>query len=119
MAAASEISLRGTISALPEGSRSIAPSNLNNSNAPIQVTQITLASGDNTITVPASAVGAVIIFDILSTTVKKLKGAAGDTGVVLSKNKWSVLSFDSAPLADFIINSSATDTGKITTIHFF
>lgn len=119
MAAASEITLRGTISALPEGSRSIAPINLSNANAPIQVTQITLASGDNTITVPSSAIGAVIIFDILSTTVKKLKGAGGDTGVILSKNKWTVLSFDSAPLTDFILNSSATDTSRVTTIHFF
>lgn len=119
MPARSQIDLRGLFESLPSGSRSIAPTSLVNSDAPYGVTQITLASGDNTITIPTKATGCIIAFDPTSTTVKTLKGVGGDTGVVLAKAKWNVITFDSTPPANFIINSGAADTSKLTEIMFF
>ena len=119
MAAASEITLRGTISALLAGSRSLAPASIVNTNSPAQVIQITLAAGANTITVPANAVGVIVLFDPTSTTVKTLKGLNADTGIVVSKNKMLVLTFDSPPTASFVLDSTGADTGKTTEITFF
>lgn len=45
---------------------------------------ITLASGDNTILVPPGSKGLIIIPPSTSTVVKKLKGAAPDTGFSIS-----------------------------------
>lgn len=119
MAISSTIQLRGYISGLLAGSRSISPTDQTNADAPNQVTQVTLASGDNTITVPTKARGCIINFASTSTTTKTLKGAAGDTGIVLDRTGWNVLKFYSTPPASFIINSSAADTGLLTEITFF
>lgn len=119
MAISATVQLRGFFSGLGIGSRSISPTDLTDTTSPAQVTQITLASGDNTIAVPSTADGCIIIFDSSSTTVKTLKGAAGDTGIVLSKTKWNVITFDTTPPANIIINSGAADTSKVTEITFF
>lgn len=119
MALRSLIQLRGLLEGLPAGSINIAPTDIQNNTPPSFTLQDTMASGDNTILVPAKAYGCIIIFDATSTTVKKIKGVAGDTGIVLAKTKWNVLTFDTTPPASFIINSSALDTGKLTTVIFF
>lgn len=119
MALRSLLSLRGFIESVPGGVVGINPIDIQNNTPPQSSVQDVLALGDNQILVPLLAKGAIIIFDPTSTTVKKLKGAAGDTGVVLSKNSWTVLSFDAPSPVDFLINSSAADTGKYTTVLFF
>lgn len=119
MALRSLISLRGFIESLPGGTVNINPTDMQNATPPQFSLQDELATGDNTVIVPANADGVVIIFDSTSTTVKKLKGAAGDTGVILAKNKWNVITFDTTPITDFIINSAGADTGKTTTFVFF
>src|SRR4030067_2725106 len=116
MATTSIIQLRGFIESLPGGSKNIAPADIQNATPPEAETQLVLASGDNTIIIPALSRGAVIIFDSTSTTTKKLKGAGGDTGIVIRKDSWHILGFESTPPTDFIINSSAADTGKYTRI---
>ncbi len=119
MALRSLIQLRGLLEGLPGGSINIAPTDIQNNTPPQETLQDILASGDNTIPIPANAVGCVMIFDPTSTIVKKLKGVGGDTGIIIGKNKWHVLSFDSPPPASFIINCAAIDTGKYSTIIFF
>ena len=119
MALRSFVQLNGLFEGLPGGSKNIHPPDLTNTTPPSFELQDELANGDNTILVPANADGCIIIFDTTSTTVKKLKGAAGDTGIVLSKNKWHVLTFDTTPPTDFILNSAGADTGKTTTVVFF
>lgn len=119
MALRSLIQLRGLLESIPGGSKNVAPTDIQNNTPPSVETQLVLANGDNTIVVPALAYGCVIIFDPTSTTVKTLKGAGGDTGVILAKTKWNVITFDTTPIASFIINSGAADTGKRTTIIFF
>jgi hypothetical protein len=111
MAATSNITLRGFFSSLAEGSRSISPDDLVNTDAPAAVDQIQLVSGDNEFTSPINAKGAVILFDSRSTTAKTLKGAAEDTGVLLHPSNWVVLTFDpNEGGTDFILNSDDDDT---------
>lgn len=119
MALRSLIQLRGLLEGLPSGSKNIYPADMQNNTPPNWELQSELANGDNTVLVPAIADGCIIIFDPTSTTVKSLKGVGGDTGVVLAKNKWNVITFDTTPVVSFIINSGAADTGKTTTIIFF
>lgn len=119
MALRSLIQLRGLLEGLPTGSVNISPTDIQNTTPPDYAVQSVLANGDNTVLVPATAYGCVIIFDPTSTTVKTLKGVGGDTGIVLAKTKWNVLTFDTVPPVSFIINSSAVDTGKKTVVLFF
>ncbi len=125
MAATSVVKISGYVTDdLQTGSRAINVPDYTNLVAPgaYSVT-VELGSGDNTIAPPnistsSVARGVIIIFDPTSTTTKKLKGNAGDTGVILRKNGMNFLSFDDAPPAGFIINSSAADTDKATQIIF-
>lgn len=119
MALRSLIQLRGFLEGLPGGSINIAPTDLQNNTPPSFTLQDELGNGNNTILVPALADGCIIIFDSTSTVVKTIRGAAGDVGLPVSKNKWVVLTFDTTPPTDFIINCVGADTGKNTTIIFF
>ncbi|MBJ7596495.1 hypothetical protein [Candidatus Nephthysia bennettiae] len=77
-----------------------------------QVDVRALASGDNVFTVPtapAGVVGCLIVPPTTNTFTLKLKGSAGDTGIVISKTGPTVLGFDPAALpAAIIVNSSAS-----------
>jgi len=119
MALRSLIQLRGYIESLAGGSKNIVPADITNATPPEAETELVLASGDNTITIPALADGCIIIFASTSTTTKTLKGVGGDTGIAVTKNSWLVLTFHTTPPANFIINSSAVDTGLYTRIIFF
>lgn len=120
MALRSLVSLRALFESLTTGSKSVVPADIQNTTPPGSAsTRLVLAGGANTIPVPATAKGAIIVFDPTSVTVKTLKGVAGDTGIVLSKNLWSVLSFDTTPTASFVIDSTGADTGKYTEVVFF
>ena len=119
MALRSLVQLRGFFELLPGGSKNINVSDLQNNTPPSEEVQLILLLGDNTITVPALAAGCIIVFDSTSVTTKTLKGAAGDTGIILAPTQWSVLTFTPAGITDFIINSSAEDNSLYTTIIFF
>lgn len=84
-----------------------------------QTSQIELANGANTITIPAAMKYVLIVFDTTSSTVKTLKGIAGDTGIVVAPGtttSWVLLPITTG---SFVINSAGADTGKLTTITFF
>lgn len=119
MATRSLVSLRGFIEGISSGVVGINPTDIQNNTPPQFILQDILANGDNQVIVPALAKGVVIIFDPTSTVVKTLKGIVGDTGIVLAKNSWNVLTFDTVPPVDFYINCTGADTGKYTTILFF
>lgn len=124
MSIRSLLQLRGVIETIQGGSNNIGPTDLQNTLPPYDSIQLVLANGANTIIVPYLAavivpIGALIIPDLTSTTVKKIKGIAGDTGIQISKSHWSLLSFDDPPPASFVIDSAGADTGKTTTIIFF
>lgn len=73
-----------------------------------QTSDVTLASGANTIPVPSTAVGVIIIPPAAGAEVLTLKGVTGDTGLVISSTAPTLLSFTSgsAP-ANIVVNSSA------------
>jgi len=79
-----------------------------------------LDNGDNIFPVPTFARGVIISCDLLCSTVKTLKGAAGDTGIqIFSAGPGSMMLVFGYMLAtSLIINSVGYDTGS-TDILFF
>lgn len=118
MAATGTITIAGSVTGLPAGSKTVGPLTISSAAAVGQQQDIVLASGANTITVPSGATAAVIVFASASTSVKTLKGVTGDTGLIVSKVGKVVLQFDTSPIASFVINSSVADTGNTTSILF-
>lgn len=121
MAASGSLTIQGTITGLLTGTKTIGPITLADTNASPSTTEIVLASGANTITVPSATTcsGVLIVFAAASTTTKTIKGVGGDTGIRVSPNGPCFLSFDSASVpATFVINSSAADTSNVTEILF-
>ena len=115
------VTVDGSVTGQLTGTRTIGPLTLTSSAAQAQTTQVVLANGFNTITVPStSCVCAVIAFAAASTVTKTLKGVTGDTGIVLATTGFAVLTWvsGSAP-ATFGITTSGADTGNTTEILFF
>jgi hypothetical protein len=84
-----------------------------NAAAPGQEDILTLASGDNTITVPtggAAPTAVTIVKPAGNTVLLKLKGAGGDTGVKLNLTAHDSVSLDSTQ-ATFILNAAAQLVG--------
>ena len=118
MAVASVLQAIGNISGIPSGSRNIVSDLVTNA-IYLPSISLTLANGANTITVPSTAVGVLILFASTSTTVKTLKGVGGDTGIVLKPTGWIFFTITPGSTGTFVINSSAADTGLTTEIIFF
>ena len=122
MAAAASVSVTGTITGLPTGARAIGALTSTSAAANGVVTQVVLVSGANTITIPSSPAptGCIVKLPSDNTAVVTLKGVSGDTGIAIGKTTWFVLTWDpTAVPASFVLNSAATQTGKITEITFF
>jgi len=82
---------------------------------------VVLASGDNTISFPASTQGVIITLPSASIRTKILKGAAGDTGILIASSGQggTMLLRLAATVTSFIINCSGTDAGLLTEFQFF
>lgn len=119
MSIVSSIEIRGQITGLALGTRNISVSLSQNQNAPSQVTQVYLASGNNVIAVPANALGCIIQFHPTATAAKILKGVSGDTGITVAFNGTILLTFTSTPPANFSINSAAAEASIPTEVTFF
>lgn len=119
MAATATININGTISGEPTGSRTVGPIALTSAAAVGQVTDVALASGANTITVPANSTGCLIQLPATNTAIVTLKGATGDTGIALGKTSTQLLTWDPAAApASFVLSSAAAQT-LLTEILFF
>lgn len=100
------------------GSLSIGPFITTGTITP-QVASLNLQSGNNSFTVPASAVGCVIVPPAANAVVLKAKTTSGDVGVNIPQNAPSVLLFDPNNLpATLYINAASGTTGQ-TQIVFF
>ena len=107
------MTLTGNTNNQPSGSRNLGPLTIALSAAVDTVTTTTLASGANTITVPAGATVAVILGPNSSNPQPNpnwggtltVKGVTGDTGIVVSAKYPTMLTFDTAP-ANFVITAS-------------
>jgi hypothetical protein len=122
MTATASITIQGTIIGDPTGSATIGPFVLASAAANGQEQVLVLASGDNTITVPAlpATSGCIIVLDPACTIVTKLKGVGADTGIAIGKTTKQVLNWDpTAAPASFVLNSASIQTGFNTYIKFF
>lgn len=122
MAANATVTIGGQITGTPTGNTQIGPITITSAAACGQRTQIALASGANTITVPASPAptGVLIQLPSTNTVVTTLKGITGDTGIAIGKTGVFMLCFDPAALpASFVLTSASAQTGLITEITFF
>jgi hypothetical protein len=111
-AATGSIKIAGTVSGLDDGSVTVGPISMTTSSAVYQRTTLSLASGNNTISVPAGATICILIFPADNTNAVKIKGASGDTGVTLNKVGKCVLQLDSGQTT-FILNAADTTAGTI------
>ena len=120
--ATASVNITGAFSGLSTGSRQIGPLTINAATANGQVTEVVLASGANTITVPATPAtsGCIIVLPSTNTAVVTLKGVSGDTGIAIGKTTTTVLNWDStAAPSSFVLNSASTQTGLVTEILFY
>ncbi len=83
------------------------------------VAYVTLASGDNTVTVPADAAGVVIAPPDDNTLLLTYRTENGDDGVNIPKATPSVFVFDLDELPDSIILNAEDDVSGAAQIVFF
>lgn len=114
---AGTITIAGAAEGLTSGSKTIGPLTIVGTAVVGQISDVALVSGDNTITVPATATACVIVPPTSGTVALKLKGAGGDTGLFVSPKNPTEIPFDPANMpASFILNAASTVTVEITFI---
>jgi len=87
-----------------------------NATAPGDIDVVTLAVGNNTITVPNIAAlavgkGCTIVPPAGNVNTITLKGVGGDTGISLHKTDPTSITFDSPPPANFVLTAGAQIDG--------
>jgi hypothetical protein len=87
----------------PVGPVALALDILQNLNASFYSTTISLANGDNTITVPATAGGVMLIAPPANTVAWKTLGASGGTGIAQSLVGMQMMTFPVSPPASILI----------------
>jgi hypothetical protein len=117
---AGSVVVQGLLSGVPFGQVNVGPFTIaGNAGNNLQMTNITLASGANTITVPAWAVGMMIIPTTSNITALTLKGVTGDTGIPISpSNPTGPITFTAAAFASFVLTAASLFTTN-TQIVFF
>lgn len=111
MPATGTIAIDGLVEGLPTGKR-VFQASISSSAAVDHTVTVNLTAGTNTITVPSGTTAAVIIPPTTNTQTISLRGAAGDTGVALSRTKPTVLSFDTT-VTSFILVAGGTINGLV------
>ena len=115
MAASASITISGSVTSLPSGTKTLTGT-ITSAAAVGEVTDVTLASGDNTIDVPTGATAVLITPPSGNAVALKLKGNSGDTGILIHKTFPTVLALD-ATQTTFIVNA-ATTTAAATEFSF-
>lgn len=111
------ITISGTITGLPQGTWTLPPFTITiNAGGNYAQTEVTLASGANTITVPSWASVCIIDPPSNNTQTLTLKGVTGDTGVPISETEATLLNFTTPP-ANFVITAGGA-LSAITNIIF-
>lgn len=95
----------------PFGAQSFVLDILQNANATADARTVALANGDNTITVPATASGAVLLAPATNAVAWKTIGAAAGTGIAQCLTGMEILTFPASPPASFIINAGGAIAG--------
>lgn len=87
----------------PVGPVALALDILQNLNASFYSTTVSLVNGDNTITVPATASGVMMIAPSGNVVAWKTLGASGGTGIAQAPTGMQMNTFPSTPPASFLI----------------
>src|SRR5205085_11438975 len=93
------------------GSQTFTFDLFSNTNSQYDFRTVNLASGDNTIPVPTTAAGMVILAPTTNAVAWKVKGNAGDTSLAQCLTGMHVETFPASPPASFILNAGATLPG--------
>lgn len=78
-----------------------------NTAGPGSESQVTLSSGNNTVSVPTGATAVTVVKSPTNTVAMTLKGVAGDTGVALHLTDPDSISLGSA-VTSFVLNAAST-----------
>lgn len=108
MANTGTITLTGTVTGPSSGDKSIKAS-WSLAAAVFDANTVSLASGDNSITVPTGTSFILFVPPTSNTEVIKVKGNAGDTGVQISKVLPTVLTWDAT--GSLILNAGGSVAG--------
>jgi hypothetical protein len=76
-------------------------------------TSIATSNGATTVTVPAAAVGAILIPPPGSSVTKVIKGVTGDTGVAIDPANPTVLKWSAGQIANFVLTCNGVETVEI------
>lgn len=112
MAVAGTLSVTGTLTGHPEGSRLVSLTwtiTAGKSNVTVD-----LSSGANTVTVPSGTTLVVVIPPTTNTETITAKGVSGDTGFQLSKTRPSIIAWETG--SSLVLTTSAAISG--TEIYF-
>ena len=116
---AGNLTLGGFLNGLPMGQLNVGPFTIvANAGNNLAATEITLANGFNSITVPTWAVGVIIIPSPTNAVAMTLKGITGDTGILLALVTPSFLTFPASPPATIGLTSTGAGA-TITSVVFF
>lgn len=105
MAATGSITVGGLISGLPTGTKTFSAT-ISSTNAVGVIQDVILQSGDNTISVPTNTTAVLIAPPATNTVALKVKGDAGDTGVLIHKTNPTLLALDPTQTT-FIVNAAS------------
>jgi len=112
MAKISTLSMSGSVQG-DTVTESFGAFTITNAAAPGAVPQnVALASGANTLTVPAGAVWFMLVPPALSIVTKTLKGVTGDTGVVMAPALPFAFGFNPGTVS-FVITASGAETVQV------
>lgn len=119
MASAGVITVSGSITSLPQGAWTVGPFTITpNTSGNYVQTEITLASGNNTITVPSWTVFMAIVPPSSNTQTLTLKGITGDTGFQIAETVPTFLSFQASAAPSTLVITAGGATSSPTNIIF-
>lgn len=114
---AGSVTIAGLLTGTTAGTQYPGPYTLTpNAAGNYAVTETTLASGANTITVPTWAALCIIAPPITNAVALTLKGVTGDTGILIDLTSPSLLNFPSTPPASFVVTAASLTTAPTTFI---
>lgn len=112
MAVAGTISVTGTLTGQPDGSRTVALGWT--ITAGLSAVTVGLSSGANTITVPTGCTLIELVPPATNTETVTYKGISGDTGTQISKTKPTIIAWETG--SSFVLTTSGAIAGY--TIYF-
>lgn len=109
---AGTVTITGLSASEPTGSRTLGPMSIVGSVVVGDTQTLALASGDNTISIPAGAVGVVLVPPTNASAALKYRTSlnAADTGLPINSSQPFVHVFPATPPTSIILNAATSQT---------